>query len=83
MGMSTAEFEKQKTDTSKRFYVDNDGEDWTVIDRSTGKVIGSDGGQPEDQLLVRNWSWVVDALNALSDETNSKPAAMVLPEASE
>lgn len=25
-------------------------------------VIGSDGGEPEDQSLVRDWSWVRDAL---------------------
>lgn len=26
-------------------------------------IVGSDGGEPEDQLLCRDWSWVVDALN--------------------
>lgn len=26
-------------------------------------IIGSDGGEPEDQLLVRDWDWVVVALN--------------------
>ena len=25
--------------------------------------VGSDGGEPEDQTLRRNWSWVVEALN--------------------
>lgn len=25
--------------------------------------VGSDGGEPEDQLLVRDWKWVVEELN--------------------
>lgn len=28
------------------------------------KIVGSDGGEPEDQLLYRDWRWVVPALNA-------------------
>ena len=28
------------------------------------EVIGYDGGEPEDQLLVRDWSWVTSALDA-------------------
>jgi hypothetical protein len=28
------------------------------------KIIGKDGGEPEDQLLYRDWDWVVPALNA-------------------
>lgn len=28
------------------------------------EVVGEDGGEPEDQTLGRNWSWVVPALNA-------------------
>jgi len=27
------------------------------------KFIGCDGGEPEDQLLVRDWKWVVTELN--------------------
>lgn len=27
------------------------------------KLIGTDGGEPEDQTLYRDWKWVVDALN--------------------
>lgn len=79
MGMSTEEFERQKVDTSKRFYIDHtrehtqtgrydDDYSWCVVDRSTGEVVGYDGGEPEDQILVRNWSWVVDALNKVNDE---------------
>lgn len=37
-----------------------------LIDTETGRVVGSDGGEPEDQLLVRDWSWVVEELNALA-----------------
>lgn len=36
---------------------------WAVVD-DRGELIGADGGEPEDQLLVRDWSWVVEALNA-------------------
>lgn len=28
------------------------------------KIIGTDGGEPEDQTLGRNWSWVAPALQA-------------------
>lgn len=28
------------------------------------RLVGSDGGEPEDQRLSRDWSWVVPALNA-------------------
>lgn len=28
------------------------------------EFIGSDGGEPEDQTLGRDWAWVVPALNA-------------------
>lgn len=43
-------------------------EEWTsaVVRRRAGKiveVIGTDGGEPEDQTLIRDWSWVVPALN--------------------
>lgn len=36
-----------------------------ATDGTENKVayIGSDGGEPEDQLLCRDYSWVVDALN--------------------
>lgn len=41
---------------------------WAIAEMSPeGKIarlVGYDGGEPEDQLLVRDWSWVVDALNA-------------------
>lgn len=33
------------------------------VNAFTSKFIGNDGGEPEDQTLGRDWSWVVDALN--------------------
>ncbi len=27
------------------------------------KLLGSDGGEPEDQKLYRDWAWVTPALN--------------------
>jgi hypothetical protein len=70
MGMSSDEFERQKADETKRFYIEDAGPDgfYKIVDRKTGKDVGHDGGEPEDQLLVRDWHWVVDALNAVADE---------------
>jgi len=37
-----------------------------VFEMKDGKpirLLGQDGGEPEDQRLYRDWSWVVDALN--------------------
>jgi len=31
------------------------------------RIVGSDGGEPEDQLLVRDWEWVCHEMNALSE----------------
>ncbi len=31
-------------------------------------LIGTDGGEPEDQTLYRDWEWVIDALNTAYDE---------------
>lgn len=45
---------------------------WTIYRQDdTGKLleaIGSDGGEPEDQLLVRDWKWVAPALDAAYQE---------------
>lgn len=32
------------------------------------RLVFSDGGEPEDQSLVRDWSWVPEELNRLSEE---------------
>jgi len=31
------------------------------------RILGEDGGEPEDQKLVRDWKWVADELNKLAD----------------
>lgn len=45
---------------------------WVLIEHVPGNmgsaVIGMDGGEPEDQLLIRDWKWVPEALNALDLE---------------
>lgn len=35
---------------------------WAIVD-DQNQLIGCDGGQPEDQCLVRDWKWVCEALN--------------------
>jgi len=40
---------------------------WLVVERAPGetpRIVGADGGEPEDALLVRDWQWVAPALNA-------------------
>ncbi len=32
------------------------------------RLVGTDGGEPEDQRLYRDWEWVVDELNKLAEE---------------
>ena len=36
---------------------------WEVEDEIGYRFVGSDGGEPEDNTLNRDWSWVVDELN--------------------
>lgn len=35
------------------------------------ELIGSDGGEPEDQILIRDWDWVVTALNAEAERAEA------------
>lgn len=48
------------------------GDKWqnVLYDTSTTPPteIGSDGGEPEDQTLVRDWRWVPKILNKLANE---------------
>jgi len=40
---------------------------WVVVEypeNGPPRFVGEDGGEPEDQLLIRDWRWVVPALNA-------------------
>jgi hypothetical protein len=43
------------------------GECWCIYrfdaDGRAVERVGSDGGEPEDQVLVRDWAWVAEALN--------------------
>lgn len=66
---------KKKQPTERFVLVDKDdeGDDeggWgtNLVDTTTGKIVGSDGGEPEDQSFVRDWSWVPGALNAVEAE---------------
>lgn len=33
------------------------------IDGKPQRIVGCDGGEPEDQTLSRDWGWVTDELN--------------------
>lgn len=39
-----------------------------LIDTLTGRELGQDGGEPEDNSFVRDWAWVVTELNILATE---------------
>jgi len=45
---------------------------WILVDNKKNTIVGSDGGEPEDQLLVRDWSWVADLLNEVHEENEDK-----------
>lgn len=32
------------------------------------RLVGQDGGEPEDQLLVRDWKWVVEEMNWVAEQ---------------
>ena len=57
---------------------------WLCVDTTDGRVLGVDGGEPEDALLVRDWKWVTRELNAVNaerDDARAKIAAIVEAEA--
>lgn len=39
-----------------------------INDDGTEDDLGWDGGEPEDNLFYRSWSWVPKELNALADQ---------------
>ena len=45
-----------------------DPHEWrnVLFDSENERVVASDGGEPEDQTLGRDWSWVPDELNVLA-----------------
>lgn len=53
---------------------------WLCVDTTDGRVLGTDGGAPEDALLVRDWKWVTRELNAINaerDDAREKLRALV------
>ena len=45
-----------------------DPHEWrnVLFDTENERVVGQDGGEPEDQTLGRDWSWVPDEMNTLA-----------------
>lgn len=65
-------------DGSSGRYCYRDGVQWHVVEFNGDAplcIVGSDGGEPEDQLLVRNWQWVAVALNRAYDDAIEAAAA--------
>lgn len=68
------------TDHAQRFIVRYRDESkyseacWELFDTVEQRVVGTDGGEPEDQLLVRDWSWVAVELNKLHDQATQAHA---------
>ena len=54
----------------KRYFYLNSSN--VLIDTNTNKIVGFDGGEPEDQTLNRDWSWVVDLLNQIDQENKNE-----------
>lgn len=47
-------------------YGDWVGDGWGLFDTLENRVVGADGGEPEDQLLLRDWKWVPEEMNKLA-----------------
>ena len=59
------------TDLPDKFKEAYSDDHWFLVEIVDGviiRIVGSDGGEPEDQLLVRDWSWVADEMNKLANE---------------
>ncbi len=46
----------------------SDWEDWRqvvveITDQTPVRILGCDGGEPEDNTLSRDWCWITDELN--------------------
>jgi hypothetical protein len=50
---------------------------WVLLDTVKRDVVGYDGGAPEDQILVRDWSWVAEALNEVAAEREAAGVPVV------
>lgn len=42
-----------------------------LIDTVTGRVVGADGGEAEDNSFLRDWHWVPTEMNKLAAEIES------------
>lgn len=42
-----------------------------LVDTKDGRILGTDGGEPEDNTLGRDWSWVAVELNKLAEEAGT------------
>ena len=42
-----------------------------IWDNLLNLFVDADGGEPEDQLLIRDWSWVADKLNEVHNESDN------------
>lgn len=55
-------------------YFDEDYSRWALYEFDENdkpvRLVGTDGGEPEDQLLVRDWRWVEKELNKERDKVN-------------
>jgi len=41
---------------------------YALVDTTEKRILGMDGGEPEDQTLGRDWNWVADELNKVAEE---------------
>lgn len=41
---------------------------YELFDNEEQRVLGRDGGEPEDQLLCRDWNWVAKEMNKLAND---------------
>ena len=66
-----ARFELMKIEQVVALGIKEDPYDWSnaptyVVEHTVAgpRIVGSDRGEPEDNLLYRDWKWVVPELNA-------------------
>lgn len=64
--MSTAEAVAAKVPSAADWH--SDWEEWRQCivlyeDSKPVRILSSDGGEPEDQTLTRDWGWVTEELN--------------------
>lgn len=49
---------------------------WEFIPGKKPRLVGTDGGEPEDQTLSRDWSWVQRELNKLAGDLEKAEKAL-------